>query len=322
VAGVRALGACHPVIDGNGQILAGGASANASVAGVLCGAAGGVASRCAVIGNKLIQGATSNHPTLSMGVSCDAGGCVRIAGNTINGNFGTDVVGISLAASGPLVERNTITGGCGTRSTQGLLANDASARFENNVVRGAVCSNNITTPQSVGLHVHVAPGGREIDVHSNTVDAAGAGSCSGAAVTFGTNGGTTAATVPATGVFRNNILRAGICANVRYDFWEDTPPVSPRVFENNDLDPTGSPTALYLDANATSLTTAAAVNALTGTTAGGNISADPLFTAAPTDWHLGTGSACVNAGTTAGAPKRDFDGKARDAKPDIGAFEQ
>jgi hypothetical protein len=30
----------------------------------------------------------------------------------------------------------------------------------------------------------------------------------------------------------------------------------------------------------------------------------------------------VNAGTTTGAPKRDFDGKARDAKPDIGAFEQ
>jgi hypothetical protein len=124
------------------------------------------------------------------------------------------------------------------------------------------------------------------------------------------------------GIFRNNILRAGACATARYDFWEDGASFDPRVFENNDLDPTGTPTALYLDGDATALSTAAAVNALTGTTAGGNISVDPMFVAPPADVHLGNGSACVNVGTTAGAPGSDFAGKARDTKPDIGAFEQ
>jgi hypothetical protein len=55
--------------------------------------------------------------------------------------------------------------------------------------------------------------------------------------------------------------------------------------------------------------------------AAGNISADPTFVGAG-DLHLQPGSPCVNAGTPAGAPKIDFDGKARDDKPDIGAFER
>jgi hypothetical protein len=61
------------------------------------------------------------------------------------------------------------------------------------------------------------------------------------------------------------------------------------------------------------------VNALPGATA--NISAAPLFAGAG-DYHLTAPSPCVTAGTTAGAPKVDFDGKARDDMPDIGAFEK
>jgi hypothetical protein len=62
-----------------------------------------------------------------------------------------------------------------------------------------------------------------------------------------------------------------------------------------------------------------AINALPG--ASGNISADPAFVG-PLDFHLTAASPCVNAGTTVGAPKLDFDGKARDDRPDIGAFER
>jgi hypothetical protein len=54
--------------------------------------------------------------------------------------------------------------------------------------------------------------------------------------------------------------------------------------------------------------------------ASGNISADPLFVSA-SDLHLGTGSMCIDAGTATGAPARDYTGKLRDAKPDIGAYE-
>ena len=316
---VRAIGACHPVIDSNVRLMAGADNATARAFGVVCAAAGGAASRCAVIGNKQIQGATSNHPTQSIGVACD-GGCARVAGNVITGNSGGDVIGVWVNGGGPLVERNTITGGCGTRSTAGLFVDNSSGRVENNLVRGAVCANNLTTAQAAGLHVHVGAGANEVDVHSNTVDAGGSGACSGAAVVFGATA--TASQALRKGIFRNNILRVGACGTTRYGFWEDSPPVKPRIFENNDLDPTGTPTALYLDGNTTPLTTEAAVNALTGTIASGNISADPMFVAAPSDLHLGAASRCADTGTTAGAPARDYAAKARDAKPDIGAYER
>jgi hypothetical protein len=250
-------------------------------------------------------------------VLCDAGSCARITGNTILGNLGADVVGVLLSGSGPLVDRNTITGGCGTDSTAGLLTDDANARIENNLVRGATCANNLTTGASYGLHLHVARGGNELDVHSNTVDAGGAGDCEGAAVIFGTTGGNGTAADLRKGLFRNNILRAGGCAT-RYDFWEDSPPATPRGFDNNDLDPGGAPTALYLSADATPLTTIAAVNAITSPT---NLSVDPMFVAPPGDLHLGATSMCIDTGTTAGAPATDFAGKSRDAKPDLGAYE-
>jgi hypothetical protein len=54
-----------------------------------------------------------------------------------------------------------------------------------------------------------------------------------------------------------------------------------------------------------------------------NIEADPKFVnAGHGDFHLRHGSPAINAGTAAGAPKTDFDGRARsDGRIDIGAFE-
>jgi hypothetical protein len=40
------------------------------------------------------------------------------------------------------------------------------------------------------------------------------------------------------------------------------------------------------------------------------------------DAHLAEGSPAIDAGTTQGAPADDFDGRPRDAQPDIGAYEQ
>lgn len=54
-----------------------------------------------------------------------------------------------------------------------------------------------------------------------------------------------------------------------------------------------------------------------------NLSADPGFVdAANKDFHLASGSICINAGTAADAPAVDFDGVTRDATPDIGAYER
>jgi hypothetical protein len=71
------------------------------------------------------------------------------------------------------------------------------------------------------------------------------------------------------------------------------------------------------------LQSAAAVNALTDATFAGNISADPMFASYPSNLHINAGSACIGAGTPAGAPAVDMDGDVRDlTTPDIGADEQ
>jgi len=54
----------------------------------------------------------------------------------------------------------------------------------------------------------------------------------------------------------------------------------------------------------------------------GNIDADPRFLdAANRDFHLKVGSPCVDSGTPTGAPANDVEGTARDAAPDMGAYE-
>jgi len=57
----------------------------------------------------------------------------------------------------------------------------------------------------------------------------------------------------------------------------------------------------------------------------GNIDADPLFVdAARGDYHIGSGSPCIEAGRAAGAPSEDIDGETRpiDVAVDIGADER
>jgi hypothetical protein len=315
-AGVNVVGACHPVIESNTKIATGDTGAPTSAFGVYCGPDMTAASRCTVIDNKLVEGAATSHPDQAVGVACDTGACAHVAGNTVTGQSGGTVVGLSLRGTGAFVERNVVTGGCGSKTTTGVLTDDAFSRIENNVVRGGLCAVGAMTPEADGLRVHVAAGGNEVDVNSNTIDAGGSGPCTGSAAGIGLT--TSPSPKAPRGIFRDNILRAGACGVARDDFIETSAGTSPRRFEHNDLDPTGANTGLYLTGGAQTLSTLAAVNALPG--AAGNISADPMFVGT-NDFHLSAGSACINAGLATGAPRTDFDGKARDDKPDIGAFE-
>ena len=95
----------------------------------------------------------------------------------------------------------------------------------------------------------------------------------------------------------------------------------PRIFENNKLDSSGNPGALYLDENNSSLNMAAQVNALVDMVVAGTLSTNSMLVNPPADMHLLNGSACKDAGTASGAPLTDIDGAQRDAKPDIGADE-
>jgi len=52
------------------------------------------------------------------------------------------------------------------------------------------------------------------------------------------------------------------------------------------------------------------------------VEGDPLFVnAAGADFHLQNNSPAIDAGVAASAPATDFDGRPRDAQPDIGAYE-
>ena len=320
VDGVRAEGACHPVIDSNVQITGGGEGGTSGANGVHCLAdpTSGTPSACVVLGNLLIEGSAFGFPPTSVGVRCESGSCLRVADNLIDARGGLETWGLWLDGTGTFVDDNEIRAGCATRRSIGVYAEDAWARLQNNRILGGSCpAGALSAPEVVGLWVDVEATTNELDVHSNTIDAQGSPTlCRGAALVLGAG---SAGVTASSGVYRNNIILSGQCGT-RYDAAEIDTGVDPRVFENNDLAPNGSPAALYRDENMTNLTDIAMVNGLTDMTVSGNISEDPLFVA-PGDYHLTTSSMCADAGTTAGAPALDMDDAARDSTPDIGADE-
>jgi hypothetical protein len=328
VDGVHAVGDCHPVIDRNVVISGGGEGQASNPTAVRCTASGGTASRCVVDGNLALNGSNFGFPTVAAGVRCEGGSCVKITNNVITGRGGVTSYGVWLGQTGAFVANNVVRGGCSPTAV-GAYAQDSFARLENNRVFGYTAADCVgggnppTVKASYGLQVFTSAGPNEIDVHSNFIDGTGTasnqGNCSSYGVALNVTG--TAPNAPV-GLFRNNIMRAGTCQQERIAFAELNKAADPRIFEHNDLDLTGNPTALYVDESTASLATAAGVNALIDMTTFGNISVDPQLTNYPADVHLLSGSLCIGAGTSNGAPKLDMDGAARDpAMPDIGPDE-
>jgi hypothetical protein len=261
---------------------------------------------------------------MGIGVRCDNGGCMKIAGNVITGRGGVESYGVLLEKTGSLVDQNIIRGGCASMATAGVLVTDAYSRVQNNRIFGFTAVDCSANPpnvgQSYGMRIFTAAGPNEIDIHSNTIDGGGANvQCRSRAIELDVGPAPPAAGV---GIFRNNILRSGSCGMARAGFIEFAPGADPRIFENNDLDPTGAPAALYIDEGGNQLTTVAGVDALLDMTVSGTLSADPLFVSFPADLHLQAGSPCAGAGTPNGAPLYDMEGDMRDPmKPSIGADE-
>lgn len=327
VDGVRAIGDCHPVIDSNERISGGGEGNTSNTTGVHCGAnANMVASQCVVLGNKLIQGSQFGFPPSATGVRCDNGGCMRVANNVITGRGGVDSYGITIETTGTVVDNNLVRGGCSSNSATGILATDVFSRVQNNRVFGFSqidCSGagGAAVKQSTGMRAIIAPGANEIDVHSNDfIGGDSMGQCVSVGVALDVGLVKPAGGV---GIFRNNIFLSGVCATTRLGFSELTDGADPRVFENNNFDPAGAPTALYMDEAASPLVTAMAIDGLVDMTVKGTLSGSSLFMAFPTDLHIQSGSVCEGAGTPVGAPAVDMDGAPRDpATPDIGADER
>jgi hypothetical protein len=316
--GVHVAGDCHPIFDSNHSL---GVNAQSwaydpIATGVRCIAENGVASRCVFAHNDLNvyfgTGTTPGSTTTSVygyGLSCEGGSCTRIEQNSITGAstaFASSSSAHQIAATGVSVDTapafiagNQIfgLGGDGHCSASGVgLTAGGAARIENNVIVGIgnnTCSNGFQ--YGTGLSVTHA------DVDSNYI-AVSPTAC------FGSRSGPPTAATGGTGSrFRNDILVAGPCGRA---FVGGTN--GPVAFEHNALSP-----ILYID-DGNPITTAAAVDALTDTVADGTLAATCAMTS---DYHLVAGSACVDAGTTTGAPPRDRDGDLRDAHPDIGPDE-
>jgi hypothetical protein len=318
VSGVRVAGKCHPVIASNDKILGGAEGGSMLAEGVVCGANGsGATSSCVVADNLLVEGSASGTPPTSVAVRCDGGACRRVSNNGLDGRGGQETIGLWLARSSALVERNRISGGCGAIAI-GVRADDSASRIENNRVVGGLCES--AGQRFVALRATVAAGPRELDVHSNTLDGGGGQfACRSAAVELAVGASPPPGGV---GVFRNNIFRGGLCMTARVGFSETAAAADPRILDHNDFDPTGPVTALYRDEDTRALLTLAELDALNDAVVSGNLSVNPQFVSYPTDLHLAAGSQCIDAGTTMGAPARDMDNMTRDARPDIGADER
>ena len=171
--------------------------------------------------------------------------------------------GVYLQATGTFVDNNLIRGGCSPH-VAGIYTDNAFARIQNNRVFGytadataarAAAPRRSSRPGA--CRCSSTPGLNELDVHSNDIDGGGTlgGMCT--ELRHPARRRRAPARRGSSGIFRNNILRAGVCALARYGFDEAAAGADPRIFEHNDLDPFMTPTALYFDEGANALTAAA-----------------------------------------------------------------
>ena len=311
VVAVRATGACHPIIESNGlisaEIPAGGGSATA----VHCAAG----SQCRIIDNPEIRarGVVRSNPNSVMGrgILCEGGACAEISKNHVVGLerigevaciqncvFGPSA-GIDLSQSSPLIERNTVEGGCGYLTT-GIHSTQATSRVASNAIFGRSPSCDVEPPFSRGYVNYGLDIDGALDVHSNTVSAGGGSlsrtSCTGIA-----------AFVRGASSLRNNVFSAASMCNDVWDVWAN-PSAPPTVIQNNAFAPPMllAP-GIYRNGENLMLEQ---VNALPG--ASGNV----YLTG------MGSTSSTIDAGTTVGLPTFDLDGNPRSQTlPDIGAVE-
>ena len=268
-----------------------------------------------VVDNVDIEGSLSGFPPTSSGVRCEDGACARIGRDArISGRAGTVSVGLVITGIGTLVDRNVIDAGCGVAGGNGLLATDAAARIENNVITGSTCPPTSPPPGvSYGVRVLTRRGPREVDLHSNTIRSLGMeGPCTSRAL--GVEPSEHGSGTPRRGLVRNNVLEGGVCDKA-FAVDESVDGHGPRVMMNNDL---WAPVP-YRVAGSRSVASMAEVQALPDLIARDNLSADPKTTADGLD----PSSPCRNAGTSEGAPAVDARDRRRPAEErwDIGAYE-
>ena len=327
--GIRSLGNCHPLIEGNKLITGGGEGSANDCRGVVCGVGpiSGQPSLCSIVGNETINGSNWGVPPSSYAILCGDGACGMISENLlINGRGGVDCVGVYLkGATAAVLDRNVISGGCGPTWITGVIADDSTARIQNNVIGTSLCTDGVAAGSDfVGLWVANGGGANEPDVHSNAIFGGGGPSMSclssGLVIDLAVTSGVPTGPL---GIYRNNHIDPGVC-NQSHAVWERSMNADPRIFENNALAFSNGIGALYLDENGTVLSNEAQINGLLDMTVSGNIDRGCGFSYAPgSPVTMPSGSPCRNSGTSTGAPGWDYFGAARpqESGPEIGPNE-
>jgi hypothetical protein len=341
-ATIRAAGDCHPVIEAN-RVIHGFAQDDA-VTVVECTSANNVASRCVLTNNPDVSGGYAvyntsiNSAASAVAVDCDFG-CSRVDHNRITGfqaytgscsaaHCSRSALGLRLNGGTTWVSSNRIVGGSlGWLFATGVSMADPNGRLDNNVIfgtDGAPASRDAVAGSGLGqARLGVGLASYSGDVHSNFI----AGS-DGALVTTNVHACASDGVDLSGGTLRNNIITGGVCG---VSIVRLSSAAVPTTFEHN---------ALYDGAVTVSDNDNVASGALLGDyTSSGIATGTMLFTAADvdaklggngsfaercdqtSDRHLAAGSACIDAGTPAGAPELDLDGDARDASPDVGPDE-
>jgi hypothetical protein len=268
-----------------------------------------------ILRNLQIRAGTSEDAETATGIRCEDNACLLVQGNAlVDAGRAQRTYGLWLDGSVARVQGNLIQGGCGSVSSTGILAADSGSRIDNNVIFGAACTGAVVQP--TGVSVLIGSSRKAVDVHSNTIDTAyGKGPCTGATLTFAARPGTAGGVA---GAVRNNILSHHVCSGTLVQ--EQDSRSHARAIESNLFDRAlDLPVFLADGKNLLSLSelnknTVVAIRR-------GNILGDPKFVSWPADLHLGNGSSAIDKGSNLGAPAIDRDGKKRDDKPDIGAYE-
>jgi Ca2+-binding RTX toxin-like protein len=260
---------------------------------------------------------TSVAPPGGTGVVIGPGGTFR--GFTVSGAFDYFGAGMAVSGSGTVIEGNVFANNTAASGGFGAAigGNSASPLIRRNLFRNNSCdeqfltavvtfvnesspvlANNIFEDNPCRAINMTLPEGNAPTVVNNTIVRNRVGIEVDARVDVSTH------------VYRNNILY-GNAVGLQLIFGD---PGNLPVFDHNLV--------------AGNTTNYAGVPDQTGTA--GNISADPLFVDyAAGDYHLRPGSPAIDAGSDAGAPNDDYDGRPRpvdgnnDTVPrtDIGAFE-